>query len=51
MIVKQKGGEFEEFHIPGKLEQYFECVMKLFTKINRAVVGVSFVRMRIATSS
>ena len=41
MIVKQKGGEFEEFHIPGKLEQYFECVMKLFTKINTLIDNLS----------
>jgi len=41
MVVKQKGGEFGEFHIPDKLLEYFECVMNLFTKINEFIDNLS----------
>ena len=41
MVVKQKGGEFGEFHIPEKLLEYFECVMNLFRKINEFIDNLS----------
>jgi len=36
-LQKQKGGEFIELQIPDKLNEYFECVINLFTKINNFI--------------